>query len=349
MNAEINEEPKIYNYLPGIDVLRFIIFLFILANHTKFNQYLNGHSFFFTLTGFVISYISISEIKKNNTFFFKRYLARRFLRTLPLFFLIIFLTFLGAKISMIYFDELITTGELWHFLLLIQNFFDLDIFFPLSNLWALAVTEQYYILLGLLFLIFKKNNQFIGLFFIIIGITVNLLSCYVYNYNGYAQSWYFLVNFGAGNMLAVFCTGGSKMFQRLSLLTGTKVLIFIFGGIIILFIGFSQKQGWFYPYKELVLSIGYALIIFNLGFTKNLPGFITDSKRMQYLGKRTFGMYCWHAPVITVLEKLAGHYNISYSPLIMFVTTLILIIPISILSYRYYESYFLRFKKYFNK
>jgi peptidoglycan/LPS O-acetylase OafA/YrhL len=59
-------------------------------------------------------------------------------------------------------------------------------------------------------------------------------------------------------------------------------------------------------------------------------------------------MYCWHAPIITILEKAAGHYNVNYTPLFMFITTLVLVIPISILSYRYYESYFLRFKRRFN-
>ncbi len=346
--SETKKGKGYYAYLPSIDTLRFFAFLLILANHTKLNLALNGHTFFFTLTGFLISYISISEIKKNNHFNFRRYLARRFLRTLPLLFLIVALSFSLKIILENFFGKSITTGELWPFLLLIQNFFTLDIIFPLSNLWAMGVTEQYYLVFGILFFLVYPRWKWFGILFITIGLIINNTSDFLSNYNNYGYPWNFLVNFGIGNLLASICLENKKMFNRLIYINKSGTVIYLFGACILLIIGFSVSNKYISPFNGCILSSGYALIIFNVAFAIHRPTIITNIKWFQYLGKRTLGMYCWHAPVITILEKMAGHYNINYTPLFMFITTLVLVIPISILSYRYYESYFLRFKRRFN-
>jgi peptidoglycan/LPS O-acetylase OafA/YrhL len=344
----LQKEPVYYSYLPSIDILRFIVFLFILANHTRVNNALNGHSFFFTLTGFLISYISISEIRHNLKFNFRRYIARRFLRTLPLFFLIVCLTFLGGFIAEFFLNKPITTGRIWPYLLLIQNFFDQNLFFPLANLWAIGVTEQFYILFGVLFLFFYRNYKWIGWVFLFLGLIINMASYYLFNYYNYTYSWYFFINFGIGNILAVFCTDRKRQFQAFSNMRKTATFIYILMAVLLLLWGFMPSGDSFLPYKELILSVGYSVIIFNFGFARHKISWIANSGKLQYLGKRTLGMYCWHAPIITILEKAAGHYNVNYTPLFMFITTLVLVIPISILSYRYYESYFLRFKRRFN-
>ena len=338
-----------YTYIPALDTLRFIVFLFILANHSRINSTLNGgHSFFFTLTGFLISYISISEIREKGHFNFSRYLARRFLRTLPLFFTIVALCFFLKIISQSFFERTITTGKLWPYLLLIHNYFDLDILFPLANLWAMSVTEQYYFLLGLLFFFVYPLWKWFGVLFVVVGLTINMISYFIWDHYNYAYSWYFLINFGVGNLLALFCVERNRLFQKFSGLNRSMTFLYFLAGIILLIIGFSISHDAFLPFKEIVLSVGYSLIIFNVSFGIYRPSLITDIGWFQYLGKRTLGMYCWHAPIMTLLSKAAGFYDVVLTPSLMFVTTLILVIPVSILSYKYYESYFLRLKKYFN-
>jgi peptidoglycan/LPS O-acetylase OafA/YrhL len=347
VNKERNDA-LYYAYIPALDTLRFVVFIFILANHTRINTALNGHSFFFTLTGFLISYISISEIRKKGHFNFSRYLARRFLRTLPLFFTIVSLCFFINYISESFFDKTITTGKLWPYLLLIHNFFDLNILFPLANLWAMSVTEQYYIIFGLLFFFIFPVWKWFGVLFVAAGLMINMASYFIFDHYNYAYSWYFLVNFGVGNILALFCVERNNLFQKLSGMNRLLTLLYFSAGIILLIIGFSISDNAFSPFKEFVLSMGYSLIIFNVSFGKYSPSFITSIGWIQYLGKRTLGMYCWHAPIITILTKTAEYYDVILNPLTTFIMTLILVIPVSIISYKYYESYFLRFKKYFN-
>jgi peptidoglycan/LPS O-acetylase OafA/YrhL len=342
----LNQQPiKTYTYLPAIDCLRFFVFLMILANHTNVNRFVNGHSFFFTLTGFLISYISISEIKKNNSFRFGRYLARRFLRTLPLYFLIVLLSFTTAFFSYIFFDKTLTTGKLWHFLLLIHNFFGQNILFPLANLWAMGVTEQYYLLLGILFLIFNRRYHWFGFAFLILGLLINCISFFYFHFYNYNYSWNFLINFGIGNLLALFCINRGALFEKLYSLNFLNTIIFCTTGVLLVLFGFANTSEVFIPFKELVLSIGYCFLIFNLGFGKHRPYFLDRATLLQELGKRTLGFYCWHAPVVTLIEKgLEYFFNLHLSSYALFFTAFAATWPLVYLSYRFYEKKFILLK-----
>lgn len=339
---------KIYSYLPAVDCLRFFVFLMILTNHTNINKEVNGHSFFFTLTGFLISYISISEIRKNNSFNFKRYLARRFLRTLPLFYLIVFLSFAFALFVKVFFNKTVTTGELFPYLLLIQNFFEQDVLFPLANLWALGVTEQYYLLLGILFFLFYRQLKWFGLLFCIIGLLINCISYFGFHSYSHTYSWYFLVNFGIGNLLALFCLDKGPGFQKLAAISFNQTILFYAAGLALLVIGFFYPGSWFIPFRELVLSTGYCFLIFNLGFGNFKPFRLDKATYLQNLGKRTLGFYCWHAPVLTVIEKTSEYAGVKLNSYMLFVLVLLISIPLVNLSYTYFEQRFIALKERFN-
>jgi peptidoglycan/LPS O-acetylase OafA/YrhL len=347
MNTLNDQNKPYYTYLPTLDSLRFLVFIFIVINHADLCRLLNGHSFFFTLTGFLISYISISEINKRKYFNFHRYLARRFLRTLPLFFALVFLVFGIALVAQLLLNKTITTGKLFPFLFLINNFFDQNILFPLANLWALAVTEQYYLLLGILFSLVKRNNYNIGIFFIVIGLIINCFSQFVFDYYPYSYSWYFFINFGIGNILAVFCTRKDKLFFKLAQTSIWLVLLAFLMAVSLLYCGFVFFNGELLPFKELILSLGYAILIFELGFATHASHLFSKFTLLQSLGKRTLGMYVWHAPIMTMISKGSEFINISLSPWTIFVATLIIVIPVSFVSYTYFESYFLKFKNRF--
>jgi peptidoglycan/LPS O-acetylase OafA/YrhL len=339
---------QIYTYLPAVDCLRFFVFLMILANHTNINKQVNGHSFFFTLTGFLISYISIAEIRRNNSFNLQRYLARRFLRTLPLFFLIVFLSFGFAILVKLVFHKSITTGPLWPYLLLIQNFFEQDVFFPLANLWAMGVTEQYYLLLGILFFLFYKQLHWFGWLICFCGLAVNCISFFGYHTYSHTYSWYFLINFGIGNLLAVFCLDKGRWFQKLSVISFNQTILFYAAGLVLLVFGFFYPAGWFIPFRELVLSSGYCFLIFNLGFGSFKPFQLDKAGYLQNLGKRTLGFYCWHAPVLTMLEKSSEYFNVTLNRYLLFVLVLLVCLPLVNLSYKYFEQRFIALKERFN-
>jgi peptidoglycan/LPS O-acetylase OafA/YrhL len=345
MNEQnVQQRGRFYTYLPAVDCLRFLVFLLILANHTNINKAVNGHSFFFTLTGFLISYISISEIQKTNSFSFKRYLARRFLRTLPLYFLLIVsyfvISFLMQQITGTRFE----TGRLLPHLFLVQNFFPQNIFFPLATLWAICVTEQSYLFLGFLFLFFYKQLRWLGIVLTVAGLVLNCIMYFQFHFYTYTYSYQFVVNLGVGNMLAFFCINRGGLFNKLSQITFTQTVVFYFIAVALLCFGFFFRAPVFTPFKEIVLATGYSLLIFNLGFAKYKPKFFENAVWMQTLGKKAFGLFCWHAPIFTLVAKTFQYFNLPLNSFLLFIITLMLVIPVANISYRYFEVRFLKFK-----
>ena len=93
-------------YFPNLNGLRFIAAFFVIINHTeqlKRNFGLGdvvspfakicgklGVMLFFVLSGFLITYLLLSEEKKFKNINSKKFYVRRFLRIAPLYFLIVF-------------------------------------------------------------------------------------------------------------------------------------------------------------------------------------------------------------------------------------------------------------------
>ncbi len=90
-------------YFKNLDGLRFIAALFVILEHTSeykasmvpgysnvFKYYFNdlgryGVNLFFVLSGFLITYLLFTELKKERSISVKKFYARRVLRTWPLY------------------------------------------------------------------------------------------------------------------------------------------------------------------------------------------------------------------------------------------------------------------------
>ncbi len=153
---EVEQSKRIF----GLDLLRSIAILIVVVEHslplvsTHF-EVLNhlalpdGVDLFFVLSGFLIGGKLLTLITHHNNFEFKQLLAflkRRWLRTLPNYFL-----FLLLNIVLVYFSLIKGTlnSYLFSYFCFLQNvFLPLDFLFWES--WSLAVEEWYYLLFPLL-------------------------------------------------------------------------------------------------------------------------------------------------------------------------------------------------------
>jgi peptidoglycan/LPS O-acetylase OafA/YrhL len=95
------------------------------------------------------------------------------------------------------------------------------------------------------------------------------------------------------------------------------------------------------------------MILFGLFLTvlSKKPIFILENQTLKYLGTISYGIYMFHAIAMQIVglvyiklqieNKTPSYlYILSYTFLIIFLT-----IIMAHLSYKYYESYFLKFKK----
>ncbi|HNY46408.1 MAG TPA: acyltransferase [Casimicrobium sp.] len=100
-----------------------------------------GVDLFFVLSGYLIGNQIFAELRRTETLSLKRFYARRFLRTLPNFYVVLALYFLfpvamGGK----------TPPPLWQFLTFTQNI-QLQPGTAFSHAWSLCIEEQFYVFL----------------------------------------------------------------------------------------------------------------------------------------------------------------------------------------------------------
>jgi len=339
---------KSYTYLPGLDGMRFLAFLLILANHTDLLKRVNGHSFFFLLTGFLLAYITIGEVNHKGGFNLKRYLLRRYIRTLPIF----YLAALAAIGTALFFEHVLhdrlTTGKLWPYLLLIHNYFPQDILFPLANLWAMGVTEQFYLVLGLFFLAFPHFNYRHAVLFTLAGLLIFCYSLFALERFHRPYSIYYICNFGMGLLLALFSTRDTPFLKSIINHSRGKVVLCYALSLLLLCFGFHMNEYPWLPFMEIILCLGYAYIIINISFGKFKLIPLDRMPVLQKLGKQTFSMYCFHSFVVTGMQKTFSYFHIDASPLVQFLVAIPPTIAVAQLTYKYIERPIIAFKDRFS-
>jgi peptidoglycan/LPS O-acetylase OafA/YrhL len=159
-------KPSLSARLHGLDTLRTCAILLVLVYHFKvvvsgantfgfFSQIgWAGVDLFFVLSGYLIgNQIFASLIRRD--FSLKTFYIRRFLRTLPNFYVVLALYFLfpavmGGK----------TPPELWRFLSFTQNL-GLHTGTAFSHAWSLCIEEQFYLILPAVALMFGMASKWV--------------------------------------------------------------------------------------------------------------------------------------------------------------------------------------------
>lgn len=172
----------------GLDVIRSFAVLLVVVGHIAqftmpyFKGFINilsgwfvcitgiyGVELFFVLSGFLIGQIIIKEYKKTDYghFNIKKFYIRRWFRTLPLYYLFLFVYlsfFIFSNYKTVDFKPIIHV--FFSYLVFLQNFFFFLIqgndfkepFAIYGQSWSLTIEEWFYLLLPLLFYLYKIAN-----------------------------------------------------------------------------------------------------------------------------------------------------------------------------------------------
>jgi len=188
---------KIFNYNPdrlhGLDHLRAIAILLVMIFHfgKGIPSWLEpvkqigwtGVDLFFVLSGYLIGYQLLKEIKNTNTISFKQFYIKRFFRIIPAYVAVLILYYSLPNLR-----EGSGLPPLWKFLTFTQNFgLDAQSQNSFSHAWSLCIEEQFYLLLPVtIFTIFyfklQKKTIYLIATLIILGIIFR-----VYNWNEHVQ------------------------------------------------------------------------------------------------------------------------------------------------------------------
>ena len=194
-------------YLKGIDALRFLAAMLVLIYHCNdglrhLDPQLYSHhavlskgpfavDFFFVISGFLLTYLALHELKATKTFNLKRFFMRRVLRIFPLYYLGVFLGFLvmgfiyPALTGNTFFDFNISE-VIWYYIFLLPNYVIVNwqSIGPMHSLWSIGVEEQFYILFPLLIFLITQIRPALRMAIIL---TLCYLSFYLMVYYDYIE------------------------------------------------------------------------------------------------------------------------------------------------------------------
>ncbi len=341
--------------IPSLDGYRAISILFVILSHlalnTKLPYPLNdllrtwnfgqlGVRIFFVISGFIITYLLLTEKQRYGRVRLKAFYFRRLLRIFPGFY-----TFFFFVLAFNYFDNLKIPYQ--NFLssgLFFQNFTPWPTVWLVGHTWSLAVEEQFYLVWPLVLFFTKNvaNRQFwiIGLF----GISLAGLISRGFHYVYADVSVYMLAPFLMhADFLFAGCFLAYLVFYhnaRVSDFYQKVAPFYLYLAIIsVLLISYWSTTLAFKPYLLpvsgifIISGIGFAFLYFI--FRRENAGFkILNHALVVSIGKISFSLYIWQQLFLSDMEYWFA----------LFPQNLVLVFLAGNLSYRFIEVPFLKFR-----
>ena len=360
-------------YLKGLNTLRFFAAFFVIISHAeisltklgfeKFNDLAvfqrggDAVEFFYVLSGFLITFLLQQEITRTGTVSIRKFYLRRVFRIWPLYFLIVavafvFLGLLYPRLTGQRFFEFPLLKGLVLFLLFLPNLatslYATGLLFPLRTI---GVEEQYYLFWAPLVKVFRKNLTYLIFFFLVISYTwFYLIDNRLLPLTGTWQAFLGTQKFYAmatGGLFGLIFYKFSQQY-RMSIFAGKLGQWLIFALVLWYYlIGFPfSETTWFH----FCMCWVYGTLILNCSVLEG-PVINLERKPFVYLGVISYSLYCCHMLVDYCLRFTIMKFHIDKKirfALMMPAYHIALLsgaIIVASLSYKYYESYFLRLKE----
>jgi peptidoglycan/LPS O-acetylase OafA/YrhL len=354
-------------HYPALDGLRGLAILLVVLYHNfSFINYSIfgwiGVDLFFVLSGYLITSILLKAINSPN--YLKNFYVRRLLRIFPLYytfliiFLIIFPQIPSLKSALSYY----TNNQFWLWLYL-QNW--LYVFKEpqhaemLNHLWSLAVEEQFYLIWPCLILLIRKP-KILFVFVAFLLLLVMATRFIIWTLKIEHLSYFSLYTFTRIDGICIGCMLALLRQINISFLNkNTAVVVFTLAGMNFLFYFFNSFYHFTFPYLAIVGYTTFAVmfgLLVNEAVTKQTPiiNKIFGTRILVFFGKISYGFYMFHWPIYLIVtpyihEFLQSAINVQSSlfKILSALSATILALLVSIISFRYFESYFLSLKKKF--
>jgi peptidoglycan/LPS O-acetylase OafA/YrhL len=359
-------------FFPNLDGLRFLSFFLVFLSHSfaadnpsvkemlwykliKVRMFSDGDigvSFFFVLSGFLITYLLIKEKELLGNINVKSFYIRRALRIWPLYYFVMIFGFFLFPIIKQMLGQVSNEVADPLFCFTFLNNFDSIKHVPdastIAVMWSVAIEEQFYLIWPILFYFAPKK------YFAHVIITIIILSNLFRVFNVQQTSvdvhtFGVITDMAVGGLFAYLCYYNAAFLNKIKQMP--KWFIIIPYILTILFIVFKQEifaTDVMKVLKRLIMGTTFALIIVEQNFSENSIFKIGKFKNISYWGKYTYGLYCLH-PIavlisVIILRKLSLNQFTWQMWLLELPISFILSLCISWISYTYFESWFLKLK-----
>lgn len=353
-------------YYPQLDAIRGISVLSVFIFHAykpilnestiqKFIAFILAHmgmglDVFFILSAFLLTYLGMNEFEKTGKFSFKNYFVRRVLRIWPLYFLLMFFSFVILKLVQHYTGQQITLPPPQWYLFFVSNFYYPPHVFFLRLLWTLSVEEQFYILWGICLLFFQKNLKVVIIILSIIS-TVFIVIQTLRGVGIYLHTLTYIIDMMAGAFAAYSILKKNKLFLYFKELTTAKQIVFylffpvmftLYFFLTLLYNGYLNDLVGEFVRFSFILWIASIIIIQMINEKKIWS--LSNNQFLIYTGKISYGLYCFHGFVISFGIIFLQKIGLELPSLLTAIIFLLLTFLVASLSYKFIEKPFLNLK-----
>jgi peptidoglycan/LPS O-acetylase OafA/YrhL len=345
-------------YIRSLDGLRAIAILLVMSvhYHQKFGGGWIGVQLFFVISGFLITRILL-DAKADSGFgeYLGRFYARRTLRIFPLYYG--FVVVLACMSIFLDLPSNWTQVRPW-LLTYTLNFGHMFHLVPVDDLyshfWSLAVEEQFYLVWP--FVVWSLSRKSLRYVVLAILLLAPVLRAVMVAHGAEPEQLYFFTPgqmdaFAAGAALTVFDVRTTRPLPLLLCAGAVTIALGVLAnwqfnpGYAITTAGYP----YFMPH-HLQYAWGYTLLNLcgALAILTCLQGGLRwlEWRVLVHIGQISYGIYVFHRPVVGLLDRYASRLPLSGAAQQAAAVVLYVVISYALawLSYRYFESRFLRLK-----
>jgi peptidoglycan/LPS O-acetylase OafA/YrhL len=368
-------------YFPGLNSLRFLAASAVVFHHVE--QYKSwkgqpniwgidstlgvfieamGHkavSLFFVLSGFLITYLLLAEVAKTGTVSLKKFYIRRILRIWPLYYIIVLSAIfvlpqiikIGPDADMVNENLLFVLAV---YLFMLPNLMLAKSFHVVgaNQTWSVGVEEQFYIIWP--FLVRQFHKRFIPFLALLIIIKMSLSLVAMagiewLDHETIVEALRKFEHLWHAFKIEQMAIGGFGAYYLFHQRTSIMNWMYSTGNIVLsaaLFIIFFTVPFEFFG-STLIEAYVFITLILNISTNPRFPVKL-ENQKFDLLGNMSYGIYMWHTLCISLVLAAVDKAGIStqgwqYHTL-LHLSSFLMTLIISYLSYTYIESFFLQFK-----
>lgn len=346
-------------YITGLDGIRAIAVIMVLAYHLKLALFKSGFlgvTVFFVLSGYLITGILISEVEEEGTIDLKNFWLRRIRRLVPaVMSMAVVIIFVSAVVNRIIFTKgckdflasVLGFNNWWQIFNKVSYFEAAGVPSPFTHCWSLAIETQFYliyplILLGIYKLVksreegrAKRGLLFAGVTLMLALISVILMIVLFDPQQDASRVYYgtdtraFSLLFGA--LLAILWEY-QMVPRRLSASVNMVLGSVSFAVLLVMTIAINGSSNFWYRGGQFFGTILTVLMVYAVSGRKTWLSRFLSNPVLKWIGDRSYSIYLWHYPIILLISK-----GIKASWWITLIE-IVLSVVLAELSYRFIET-----------
>ena len=346
-------------YITGLDGIRAIAVIMVLAYHLKLALFKSGFlgvTVFFVLSGYLITGILISEVEEEGTIDLKNFWLRRIRRLVPaVMSMAVVIIFVSAVVNRIIFTKgckdflasVLGFNNWWQIFNKVSYFEAAGVTSPFTHCWSLAIETQFYLIYPLILLgIYKlaksrgEGRAKRGLLFARVTLLLALISVILmivlFDPQQDASRVYYGTDTRAfsllfGALLAILWEY-RMVPRRLSASVNMVLGSVSFAVLLVMTIAINGSSNFWYRGGQFFGTILTVLMVYAVSGRKTWLSRFLSNPVLKWIGDRSYSIYLWHYPIILLISK-----GIKASWWITLIE-IVLSVVLAELSYRFIET-----------